>query len=57
MKCTRKEVRGNKLEIDTMNLESVQSFKYLASAVNQNNTILEEIKQKIMAGNKALHAN
>jgi hypothetical protein len=41
MKCTRKQVRGNKMEIDTMSFESVQSFKCLGSVVNQNNTIEE----------------
>jgi hypothetical protein len=45
MKCTRKQVRENKLEIDTMSFESVQSFKYLGSYVNQKNTIEEEIKK------------
>jgi hypothetical protein len=57
MKCTRKQVRGNKLEIDTMSFESVQSFKYLESVVNQNNTIEEEIKERIIAGNKDFYAN
>jgi thiazole synthase ThiGH ThiG subunit len=28
MKCTRKQVRGNKSEIVTMSFKSVQSFKY-----------------------------
>jgi hypothetical protein len=56
MKCTRQQVRGNKLEIGTMSFESVQSFKYLASAVTHN-TIEEDIKERITAGNKALYAN
>jgi hypothetical protein len=57
MKYTRKQVRGNKLETDTMSFESVQSFKYLGSYVNQNTTIEEEIKERIIAGNKAFYAN
>jgi hypothetical protein len=57
MKHTRKQVRGNKLEIRTMSFESVQSFKYLGSYVNQNNKIEEEIKERIIAGNKAFYAN
>jgi hypothetical protein len=57
MKCTRKQVRGHKLEIDTMSFESVQSFKYLWSTVNQNNTIEEEIKERLIAGHKAFYAN
>ena len=35
-----------------MSFESVQSFKYLGSTVNQNNTIEEEIKERLIAGNK-----
>jgi hypothetical protein len=40
-----------------MSFESVQSFKYLRSAVNQNNTIEEEIKERITAANKDFYAN
>jgi len=57
MMCTRKQHRENKLEIDNMSFESVQSFKYLASIVNQNNTIEGEIKERLIAGNKAYYAN
>ena len=57
MKCTRKQLRGNKLEIDTVSFESAQSFKYLVSVVNQNNTIEEEIKERLIAGNQAFYAN
>jgi hypothetical protein len=56
-KYTRKRVGGNKLEIDTTSFESVRSFKYLESVVNQNNTIEEEIKERITAGNKTFYAN
>ena len=45
------------MEIDNMSFESVQSFKYLGSTVNQNNTIEEEIKERLIAGNKAYYAN
>jgi hypothetical protein len=57
MKCTIKQVRGNKLEIDTMSYESVLSFKCLRSTVNQNNTIEEEIKERKISENKAFYAN
>jgi hypothetical protein len=40
-----------------MSFESVHSFKYLGSYVNQNNKIEEEIKERIIAGNKAFYAN
>jgi len=55
--CTRKQHKKNKLEIDNMSFESVQSVKYLGSTVNQNNTIEEEIKERLIAGNKAFYAN
>jgi hypothetical protein len=38
-----------------MELKKVQSFKYLGSAVNQNNEI--EVKERTSAGNMAFHAN
>ena len=52
--CTRKQHRENKLEIDNMSFESVQSFMYLGSTVNQNTTIEEEIKERKQ---KAFYAN
>jgi hypothetical protein len=48
VKCIRKQIRGYKLERDTMSFESGQSFKYLGSVVNQKNTIEEEIKERII---------
>jgi hypothetical protein len=57
MMCTRKQRRGNKLEVGDMSFESVQSLKYLGPTVNQNNTIEEEIKERLIAGNKAFYAN
>ena len=57
MKCTRRQYRENKIEIKVMSFESVQSFKYLGSTVNQNNTTEEEIKGRLIAGNKAYYAN
>ena len=40
-----------------MSFELVQSFKYLGSTVNQNNTTEVEIKERLIAGNKAFCAN
>jgi len=57
MMCTRKQHRENTLEIDNMSFESVQSFKYLGSTVNQNNKIEEGIKERLIAGNKAFYEN
>jgi hypothetical protein len=44
------------LEIETMEYEKVQFFKYLCSVVSQNNEI-EEVKERINAENKAFYAN
>jgi hypothetical protein len=35
----------------------IQSFRYLGSYVNQNKTIEDESKERIIAGNKAFYAN
>jgi hypothetical protein len=40
-----------------MYLEQVQSYKYLGSAVNSENSIEEEIQHRITLGNKAYYAN
>jgi hypothetical protein len=37
MKCGRRKTNENKLEIETLESEKFQSFKYLGSVVNQNN--------------------
>ena len=35
----------------------MRRFRYLGTIVNGNNTLEEEIRERIMKGNKALHAN
>ena len=40
-----------------MYLEQVQSYAYLGSAVNSDNSIEEEIQHRITLGNKAYYAN
>jgi hypothetical protein len=40
-----------------MYLEQVQSYKYLRSTVNSDNSIEEEIQHRITLGNKAYCAN
>jgi hypothetical protein len=51
----RKEL--GKLKINSMYLEQVQSYKYLGSTVNRDNSIEEEIQYRIRLGNKAFYAN
>jgi hypothetical protein len=57
IKYTRMQVRGSKLEIDSMSFKSVRSLSYLWSVVNQNITIEKEIKERLAEGNNALYAN
>jgi len=40
-----------------MYLEQVQSYKYLGSTVNSDNSIEEEIEHRITLENKAYYAN
>jgi hypothetical protein len=54
MMCTGKQYRENKLEIDNMSCEAVQSYKYLGSIFNRNNATEEEIKERLIAGNSLL---
>jgi hypothetical protein len=44
-------------DINHTHLEHVKSFKYLGSIVNGNNSIEEEIKERISLVNKAYYAN
>jgi len=37
--------------------EQVNSFKHLGTMVNTDNSIEEEIKERIAAGNRAYHAH
>jgi len=45
------------IDITNSHFEQVKSFKYLGSNVNGNNSIEEEIKERISMGNKAYYAN
>ena len=40
-----------------MYLEQVQSYKYLGSTVNSDNSTEEEIQHRITLGNKAYYTN
>ena len=56
-RCTRKNYNLEELQINIMYLEQVQSYKYLGSTVNSDNSIDEEIRNRITLGNKAYYAN
>jgi hypothetical protein len=57
MKCTRKETQLDKLIVDNKHIDQVRSFSYLGTTVNGNNTLEEEIRERISKGNKAFYAN
>jgi hypothetical protein len=51
MKCTRKENTLDKLQAGDGRIDQVKSFNYLGSTVNGNNTLEEEIRERIAKGN------
>ena len=57
MKCTRKEIRADRLMIGNIQIDQVKSLRYLGAIVNVNKTLEEEIRERIMKGNKAFCAN
>ena len=57
MKCTRKETQLDKLTVDNKHIDQVTSFSYLGTIVNGNNTLEEEIRERIVKGNKAFYVN
>jgi len=57
MKCTRKETQLDRLTVGNRQIDQVRSFSYLGTIVNGNYTLEEEIREKIVKGNKAFYAN
>jgi len=58
VKFYRNQSSGSRaLNIENKEIEQVRSFKYLGSTVNTDNTMEEEIKERIAMGNKAFFAN
>jgi hypothetical protein len=54
---TRKSIQHKHLVAGVERLEQVNSFKYLGTMVNTDNSIEEEIKERIAAGNRAHHVH
>jgi hypothetical protein len=46
-----------RLTVGNIQIEQVISFSYLGTIVNGNSTLEEEIKERIVKGNKAFCAN
>jgi hypothetical protein len=57
MKCSRNQVKEQIVDLGGTEIGNVQAFKYLGSMINTNNTIEEEIKERISAGNRAYFAH
>jgi hypothetical protein len=57
LKCSKKETRTYNLNIDNAHLEQVKQFTYLGSIINNDNSIEEELKERIALANKAYFAN
>jgi len=57
LRCKRNYYKLEELQIDLMFLEQVQSYKYLRSTINSDNSTEEEIQYRITLGNKAYYVN
>jgi hypothetical protein len=57
LKSTKKETRNESLNINNLQTEQVQQYKYLGSIINVSNSIEEEIKERTVLGIKAYYAN
>jgi hypothetical protein len=57
MKCTRRQDQLTPINIENKELEQIKSFQYLGSIINTDNTMEEEIKERIALGNKVYFAN
>ena len=51
------DIWHNYLDTGEEQFEQVNSFKYLGAMVNTDNSIEEEIKERIAAGNRAYHVH
>jgi hypothetical protein len=57
MKCTRKETQLDRLTVGNIQVDQVRSFIYVGKIVNGNNTLEEEIRERIVKGNKTFYTN
>jgi hypothetical protein len=57
MKCTGKETQLDGLTVRNIQIDQVRSFSYLGTIVNENNRLEEEIRERIVKGNKAFSTN
>jgi hypothetical protein len=57
IKCTRRQDQLTPINIKNKELEHVKFFKYVGSIANTDNSMEEEIKERIALGNKVYFAN
>jgi hypothetical protein len=57
MKHSRNTSIETHINIEDMQFEKTKAFKYLGSIVNEDNSIEQEIQERIAAGNRAYFAN
>jgi hypothetical protein len=57
LNCSRRQDQPKPINIESKEFEQVKSFKYIGSAVNTDDIIEEEIKERIALGNKTFFAN
>ena len=55
--CTRKTIHPTYIKTGEEQFEQVNSFKYVGTMVNTDNSIEEEIKGRISAGNRTYHVH
>jgi hypothetical protein len=56
-KCSKKDTNNEGLNRPNRSTEQVHQCKYLGCIINDNNSIEEEIKERIVLGTKAYYAN
>jgi hypothetical protein len=54
---SRRQDQLTPINIENKEFEQVKTFKYLGSIINTDNTMEEEIKERIALGNKVYFAN
>jgi hypothetical protein len=57
MKCSRNTSIETHINIKDMQFEKTNEFRYLGSIVNEDNSVEQEIQERIAAGNRAHFAN
>ena len=55
--CTRKTIHPTYINTEEEQFEEVNLFKYVGTMVDTDNSIEEEIKERIAAGNRAYHVH